>query len=153
MSESSVITMTSSARNSLTRRLLNSSPEDSSLSSLAWDNVEMLTQLSNLDQATLFEETFSLTSSTSEDVFFLDTRTSTPKTRRITRSMSANGDISPNYSPVKHRFSRGHRFRQGLRLRRRPRVQFSEGVEQIQEKIEASTENVATRERVNTNHL
>ena len=145
--------MTSSTRNSLTRRLLNSSPEFSSLSSLAWDNVEMLTQLSNLDQATLFEETFSLTSSTSEDVFFLDTRTSTPKTRRITRSMSANGDISPDYSPVKHKFSRRHRFRQGLRLKRRPKVHFSEGMEQIQEKNEASTKNVATREKATTNHL
>ena len=134
VSDSSLATMTSTARKSLTRRLLNSQSEDSSISSLEWDNAKMLTQLSeDFNNVTWFEDTVSLTSSTSEDVFFLDLRTSTPVSKRVTRSMSAKGDISPEPSPIQHRFNRRHRFCQGLRGRRRPIVKYSEGEDNIQE--------------------
>ena len=145
LSDSSLITMTSTARRSLTRRFLDSKLEESSISSLEWDNIDILTQLSDkLNEATWFEDTVSLTSSTSEDVFFLDTRTSTPVSKRITRSMSASGNISPDPSPIKHKFNRRHRFRQGLRLKTRPKVKYTEGVTEIENSAAISKSKSAT---------
>ena len=130
----SIISMTSSAKRSLSRRFEESSSNmDSSTLSLEWDYSPNLTSFMDpLNRANLFSNETSLTSSTSDDVFFSDIRTSTPKSRRITRSMSAMGDISPNISPIRHRLNRRHRLRQGLRYRKRKtRVTFQHAKEEI----------------------
>ena len=112
----------------MTRRFEGTSQSpDSSSPSLDWDYSADLAALSDpLNRVNLFSVNISLTSSTTDDVFFSDIRTSTPKSRRITRSMLAMGDISPDISPIRHKLNRRHRFRQGLRYRRKTKVTFQQ---------------------------
>ena len=105
--------------------------------SLDWDNSSILTSLINpINTAFLFPDSMSIISSESEDVFAEVASTSTPISKRVTRSMSQAGNLFEEASPIPFKFSSQNRSRMKFK-RRKTRVKFLNEIQTIQDKSAA----------------
>ena len=132
VSSLSICSMSTATRNSLENNFNNCTFDSNSQASLEWDNERSLTTLSDpLDNVDLYSPTPN--SSSEEEVFTNQTATSTPNSKRVTRSMTLSGEYEATMSPIPHRFHRSSLWRQGQRRLRRPRVRFTDSVSPIQD--------------------